>query len=206
MGLPISESDGRAPVGGPPAELSSDDELLERLAEADPAAFSSLVELHFQPVYRVAWRMLGGREGAEDVAQEAFLRLWQNPRQVRDGKALRSWLMRVASNLVVDRHRRQGPVDAGELPDNADEAPGPELALRRSDVSAAIDSAIAGLPERQRLALVLSHYEGYGNPDIALALDVSVEAVESLLSRGRRGLKAVLADRWQELLDDIASL
>ena len=149
--------------------------------------------------------MLGGREGAEDIAQEAFLRLWQNPRQVREGKALRSWLMRVASNLAVDTFRRQGPVDAGELPDIADEAPGPELALRRTDVAAAIDGAIAGLPERQRLALVLSHYEGYGNPEIALALDVSVEAVESLLARARRTLKASLADRWQELLDDIAS-
>jgi len=204
--LPVSESDGAARDAGPQARSLPDDDLLERLANADPAAFARLVELHFQPVYRVAWRMLGGGDGAEDVAQEAFLRLWQNPRQVRDGKALKSWLMRVASNLVVDRYRRQGPVDAGELPDTADDAPGPELALRRTNVAAAVDSAIAGLPERQRLALVLSHYEGYGNPEIALALDVSVEAVESLLARARRGLKAVLADRWQELLDDVASL
>jgi RNA polymerase sigma-70 factor, ECF subfamily len=184
----------------------SDDDLLERLTRADAKAFAQLVELHFQSVYRVAWRMLGGREGAEDIAQEAFLRLWRNPRQVRDGKALRSWLMRVASNLVVDRFRRQVPQDPGELPDTADEAPGPELALRRSNVTAAVDGAIALLPERQRLALVLSHFEGYGNPEIAAALDVSVEAVESLLSRARRGLKSSLADRWQGLLDDLASL
>jgi RNA polymerase sigma-70 factor (ECF subfamily) len=203
--LPVSGSDGAAGDSGPQARSLPDDDLLERLANAEPAAFAQLVELHFQPVYRVAWRMLGGGDGAEDVAQEAFLRLWQNPRQVRDGKALKSWLMRVASNLVVDRYRRQGPVDAGELPDAADDAPGPELALRRTNVAAAIDRAIAGLPERQRLALVLSHYEGYGNPEIALALDVSVEAVESLLARARRGLKGLLADRWQELLDDVAS-
>lgn len=114
--------------------------------------------------------------------------------------------MRVASNLVVDRFRRQAPIEAGELPDRADDAPGPELTLRRTDVAAAIDGAIAGLPERQRLALVLSHYEGFGNPEIASALNVSVEAVESLLARARRTLRASLADRWQELLDDIASL
>jgi len=204
--LPVRESDGAAPDAAPQARSLSDDDLLERLAEADPAAFASLVELNFQPVYRVAWRMLGGREGAEDIVQEAFLRLWQNPRQVRDGKAIRSWLMRVASNLVIDRYRRQGPVDPGELPDTADDAPGPELSLRRANAAATIDGAIADLPERQRLALVLSHYEGCGNPEIALALDVSVEAVESLLARARRGLKAVLADRWQELLDDVASL
>jgi RNA polymerase sigma-70 factor, ECF subfamily len=204
--LPVGESDGAAPDAAPQARSLSDDDLLERLAAADPTAFASLVERHFQPVYRVAWRMLGGREGAEDIAQEAFLRLWQNPRQVRHGKAVRSWLMRVASNLVIDRYRRQGPVDPGELPDTADDAPGPELSLRRTKAAATIDGAIADLPERQRLALVLSHYEGCGNPEIALALDVSVEAVESLLARARRGLKAVLADRWQELLDDMASL
>ena len=204
--MPVSGSGGAAPDGECHARASSDDDLLERLVRADPAAFAQLVDLHFQPVYRVAWRLLGGRDGAEDVAQEAFLRLWQNPRQVRDAKAVKSWLMRVASNLVVDRYRRQGPQDGGELPDTADDTPGPELVLRRSQVAAAIDGAIADLPERQRLALVLSHFEGYGNPEIALALDVSVEAVESLLARARRGLKAVLADRWQELLDDLGSL
>jgi RNA polymerase sigma-70 factor (ECF subfamily) len=204
--LPLGGSDEAARVAEAATGTSPDDELLERLGRADAAAFARLVELHFQPVYRVAWRMLGGRDGAEDIAQEAFLRLWRNPQQVRYGKALKSWLMRVASNLVVDGYRRRGPVDAGELPDIADDAPGPELALRRANVAAAIDAAIAGLPERQRLALVLSHYEGCGNPEIALALDVSVEAVESLLARARRSLKAVLADRWEELLDDMASL
>jgi RNA polymerase sigma-70 factor, ECF subfamily len=204
--LPVGESSGAATDADLHSQAVSDDDLLERLTRADAKAFAQLVELHFQPVYRVAWRMLGGRDGAEDIAQEAFLRLWRNPRQVRDGKALRSWLMQVASNLVVDRFRRQVPQDPGELPDTADDASGPELALRRSNVTAAVDGAIALLPERQRLALVLCHFEGYGNPEIAAALDVSVEAVESLLSRARRGLKSSLADRWQELLDDLASL
>ena len=203
--MPLSGSDGAATDAGPHVGPLPDEDLLERLSGGDPAAFARVVELHFQPVYRVAWRLLGGRDGAEDIAQEAFLRLWRNPGQVRDAKALKSWLMRVASNLVVDGYRRQGPVDEGELPDTADNAPGPELALRRANVAAAIDGAIADLPERQRLALVLSHYEGCGNPEIALALDVSVEAVESLLARARRSLKKVLAHRWQELLDDIAS-
>ena len=90
--MPLGGSDETAPVAEAPAGASPDDDLLERLGQADPAAFARLVELHFQPVYRVAWRMLGGRDGAEDIAQEAFLRLWRNPRQVRDGKALKSWL------------------------------------------------------------------------------------------------------------------
>jgi RNA polymerase sigma-70 factor, ECF subfamily len=145
----------------------------------------------FQPVYRVAWRMLGGRDGAEDIAQEAFLRLWRNPRQVRDGRALRSWLMRVASNLVVDGI-------AGRARSTQANCPTPPTTRRGRNWPSTGPmwlppsiGAIAGLPERQRLALVLSHYEGYGNPEIALALDVSVEAVESLLARARRGLKAV---------------
>lgn len=185
---------------------TGDAELLDRIKRAERSAFARLVELHFQPVYRVAWRMLGGRDGAEDIAQETFLRLWRNPHQVRDGKSLRSWLMRVATNLAIDRHRRRLPEAAVDPPEVADASPGPEHALRRSELAGEIDAAIAGLPERQRLALVLSHFEGYGNPDIAAALEVSVEAVESLLARARRGLKVALAERWRELLEDLGSL
>lgn len=183
-----------------------DADLLDRVKRAERSAFVRLVELHFQPVYRVAWRSLGGGDGAEDIAQEAFLRLWRNPHQVRDGKSLRSWLMRVATNLAIDRHRRRLPEAAGEPPEVVDASPGPERVLQRSEIAHEIDAAIAGLPERQRLALVLSHFEGYGNPDIAAALEVSVEAVESLLARARRGLKVALAGRWRELLDDLESL
>lgn len=204
--MPGREADEAEPNGEPHSKASSDAELLDGIKRADHAAFNRLVELHFAAVYRVAWRMLGGKEGAEDVAQEAFLRLWRNPGQVRDGQALKSWLMRVASNLVLDRYRRRAPEAHAEVPDVADAAPGPELSLRRAQIAAQIDAAIAALPERQRLALVLCHYEGFGNPEIAAALDVSVEAVESLLARARRALKGLLAGRWRELLDDLGSL
>lgn len=183
-----------------------DQDLLERIRNADQAAFSELVGVYFNPVYRAAWRTLGGGDGAEDVAQEAFLRLWRNPGQLRDGTALRAWLMRVASNLAIDRHRRRPPIASTELPDVADETAAADTDLRRTQAAAEVDAAIAALPSRQRTALVLSHFEGLGNREIAESMELSVEAVESLLSRGRRALKASLGGRWRDLLGEFESL
>lgn len=201
--MPGRSQDGAEETAGPHERAAQDEALLQRIRQADRGAFTQLVGLYFNMVYRVAWRTLGGGDGAEDVAQEAFLRLWRNPHQLREGAALKAWLMRVAANLAIDRHRRRGPVAGGELPDVADESDDADRALRRGEAAAAIDEAIAALPERQRLALVLSHFEGLGNREIADTMELTVEAVESLLARARRGLKAALADRWRDLLGEI---
>jgi len=204
--LPGSDTHAGESAAGAQGRGALDEALLERIRNADQSAFAELVGVYFHAVYRTAWRTLGGGDGAEDVAQEAFLRLWRNPGQLRDGAAVRAWLMRVASNLAIDRHRRRGPVAATELPDVADEAGGADSDLRRSQASAEIDAAIAALPERQRMALLLSHFEGLGNREIAEAMDLSVEAVESLLARGRRALKSALSGRWRDLLGELESL
>lgn len=183
-----------------------DEALLERVRGGDQAAFAELVGVYFNAVYRTAWRTLGGGDGAEDVAQEAFLRLWRNPGQLRDGAAVRGWLMRVASNLAIDRHRRRQPVVDAELPDVADDKAGADSDMRRAEAAAEIDVAVARLPERQRVALVLSHFEGLGNKEIADSMELSVEAVESLLSRARRALRASLSGRWRDLLGELESL
>lgn len=203
--MPDSGADGS---GRPAASERGalDETLLGRIRDGDQQAFSELVSVYFDAVYRVAWRTLGGSDGAEDVAQEAFLRLWRNPHQLRSGAAVRAWLMRVASNLAIDRHRRRGPLVADELPDVADEGPGAEGDIRRGQVSAEIDAAVAALPERQRMALLLCHFEGLGNKEIAEAMDLTVEAVESLLGRARRALRASLAGRWKDLLGELESL
>ncbi|MGE0211417.1 MAG: sigma-70 family RNA polymerase sigma factor [Parvibaculaceae bacterium] len=204
--MPGSGADG----SGRPVDLDErgalDETLLGRIRDGDQRAFAELVGVHFDAVYRVAWRTLGGSDGAEDVAQEAFLRLWRNPQQLRSGAAVRAWLMRVASNLAIDRHRRRGPIVATELPDVADDSPGADADVRRRQVSAEIDAAVTALPERQRMALVLCHFEGLGNKEIAEAMDLTVEAVESLLGRARRALRASLAGRWRDLLGDLESL
>lgn len=151
---------------------------------------------------RHANRVLGSRAEAEDVAQEAMLRLW---RQARDWKAdgparPGTWLYRVTANLAVDRLRarsRSLPLDAAPEPE--DETPGPAAVMDDARRRAALDVALQKLPERQRQAVVLRHIEGLSNPEIAQALDISVEAVESLTSRGRRALSAALQGQKEAL-------
>lgn len=185
------------------ATRATDDELIRRYARGDAAAARALVERQAPRLLSLARRMLGDAAEAEDVAQEAMLRLWRAAASWRPGEAKAgTWLYRVASNLCLDRLRRRRPT--GELPeDAADGRPSTLADMARADRAAALDAALAELPERQRLAIVLRHIEERGNPEIAETLGVSVEAVESLLARGRRALAARLAPRREELeLDD----
>lgn len=175
-------------------------ELLAALAAGDRAAFARITSMHYDLVYRVAWRMLGVSGDAEDVAQDVFLRLWRNAGQVREAGALRAWLARVATNLAIDRLRRRRPEEVSELPELADPDPGPDRRMERRAAGDIVNAAIAGLPERQRVALVLTYYEELANAEVAEVLGVSVEAVESLLARARRKLKEVLESDRQEIL------
>ena len=161
------------------------------------------MQRHHGPVYRVAWRMTGGRE-ADDIAQETFIKLWKNPQQVKEGSALRSWLMRVASNAAIDRARKRKPEAMDEVAEITDGRANVEETLQQSAAASVVDQAIAALPERQRLALTLVYFEGQSNIEAAAAMDATVEAVESLLSRARRALKQSLSGQWQELLGSLA--
>ena len=186
-------------------DQATDADLLLHAQARDGNAFATLVDRHFPVVHRVVWRMMNGHADAEDVAQEAFLRLWRDPRQVRDGAALRGWLIRVASNLVMDRFRTkpmQELDDRFEVADNRDNA---EDALDRTRAVATIDAAVASLPERQKLALTLVHFEHMTNTAAATIMDVSVDALESLLARARRSLKESLAANKTMLLATLAA-
>ncbi len=183
-----------------------DGSLLQAAAQRQPAAFAELVNRYHQPVYRLVWRMTGGHADSEDIAQEAFVKLWQNPAQVREAGALKGWLMRVASNAVIDRSRKpkHGGLDAEpELPDPAAR---PDAPLDRSEAARLVDARIAALPERQRLALALVYFEGLTNIEAAAVMEVSIEAVESLLARARRSLKDSLSAEWRGLLDGLTEM
>ena len=143
--------------------------------------------------------MLRETADAEDVTQEAMLRLWRIAPAWEDRAAVGTWLYRVASNLCIDRMRKRRPISGEPLPEVPDEAPGVLRRLEARDRAAALDAALAALPERQRAAIVLRHFEDRSNPEIAAVLDLSVEAVESLLARGRRALAAALVGRRAEL-------
>ena len=174
-------------------ERSDEIELVRLAGSGDARAFRSLSD-HFLPkILAYAQRLLGNAAEAEDVAQETFLRLWQNAAQWTPEARLATWLFRVAHNLAVDRVRRRREVGDAELERAAGEDR-PSGLLERKEVAGTVERALLGLPERQRAAIALCHYEGLGNPEIAAVLEVSVEAVESLLARGRKALRERLLE------------
>jgi RNA polymerase sigma-70 factor, ECF subfamily len=175
-----------------------DAHLLAAAARRDTAAFSTLVQRHAKVVYAVVWRLTRGSADTEDMAQEAFLKLWKDPGQLRDASKVRNWLVKVASNIALDRMRTAPTTLLDE--DHADTRHGVETDMEQRRISARIDQAIARLPARQKLALTLVQYEGFSNPEAAEAMEITVEAIESLLARARRQLKQDLAGEWQELL------
>lgn len=181
--------------------MASDADLLAASACQNQQAFAVLVRRYHQLVYRVAWRLNAGHVDTDDVTQETFLKLWRNPSQLREAAALKGWLIRVATNLVMDRYRQKPMQDLEE----AEHVPSTEIsasnALDRAHVSSTIDAAIAGLPERQKLALTLVHFEQMTNITAAQTMEVSVDALESLLARARRSLKDKLQAQGLQLLE-----
>lgn len=181
----------------------SDDSLLARIGDGDRSAWAKLVDRHLAPITRYASYVLRDAARAEDVAQETFVRLmrkapdWQN-----GGASLRTWLFRVALNLCIDikRSRQLEPMDTADtLPDPI----GVEQIDGRIDLAHHVQAAIADLPERQQTAIVLVHYEGFSGTEAAEALDVTVDALESLLARGRRHLRQSLSEVAPDLLPDL---
>ena len=205
MTLSAAHAAGPDTEGSRPDTRSSDAALTGRIAEGDARALAQAIDAHFPSVFAVACRMVGTDADAEDIAQDVFMVLWRKPPDLSDGRAaLGTWLYRVASNRSIDWLRRKRPQpldDALELPSG--EA-GPEASAAGAQVTRSIDGALARLPDRQRLALALTYYQGLSNIEAASIMDVSVDALESLLSRARRRIKEELKDDWRDLLDAIS--
>lgn len=181
----------------------SDEALLQLYARGDRAAARTLV-LRLSPrVLGYATRLLADRAEAEDVAQEAMLRLWRMAPEWRTGEAqVTTWLYRVVTNLVTDRQRarqRRQATTLDDAPEVADDAPAAVAQLIEADRMAALDRALDSLPDRQRQALVLRHFEGMSNPEIAEIMQIGVEAVESLTARAKRALASALGGQREEL-------
>lgn len=171
-----------------------DAELLARYAAGDPRAASDLVESLSGRLYALGIKLLGDQAEAEDVVQETMMRVWKVAPDWRRGEAkVASWAYGVARNLCLDRLRKRRSVGLDEAPEQVDTAPQAVDVMISQDRNQALREALAKLPERQRQAIVLRHLEDCSNPEIAKALDASVEAVESLLARGRRQLAKLLA-------------
>ncbi len=187
--------------GAGASDRVSDEALLLAYAAGDRQAAPELTMRLAPRVLAQAMRMLSDRAEAEDVTQEALMRLWRVAPDWRTGEAqVTTWLYRVTANLCTDRLRRRGrsvPLDVIAEPE--DDVPSALARLQGDARLGALSDALARLPERQAQAVALRHLEGLGNPEIARIMDISVEAAESLGARGRRALTALLAGRKAEL-------
>lgn len=177
-----------------------DDALLVLYANGDDAVARILTDRLLPKVFRHARRVLGDAADAEDVAQEAMMRLWRIAPDWRQGEAqVRTWLYRVTANLCTDRLRKRRTVALDEIAEPEDPSPS---AAERMQVQArddALQGALNQLPDRQRQAVVLRHIEGLSNPEIAEIMEIGPRAVESLTARGKQALVALLAGRRAEL-------
>ncbi len=180
---------------------ASDEALLVAYGNGDLAASSTLTRRLAPRALSLATRMLGDATEAEDVAQEAMLRLWKVAGDWRQGEAkVTTWLYRVVSNLCTDRLRkRRRAVDFDAIDEPVSSSPSVADAMSDTERARALDAALLELPTRQREAVVLRHLEGLANPEIGAIMDIGVEAVESLTARGMRALRARLAGRKEDL-------
>ena len=170
----------------------ADDVLMLRAGRGDRVACQVLVERHLGRTTSFAQRMLGTRTDAEDAAQEVFLRVWSAAPRWKAGTArFTTWLHRVAMNVCLDRIARRRETTQ-EIPDVADDRAQPPEALAETDTARHVRAALATLPDTQRAAVTLCHFQGLRNDEAAEVLGVSIEALESLLARGRRALRAQL--------------
>ena len=183
----------------PDMEDRSDEELMAAAGRGDQRAFAGLVERHSRRAAALAARITFNRSDAEEVVQEAFMRVWVKapswqPQDAGGGAQFGTWFHRIVVNLSIDRRRKPVGEDLEKVGEIADDAPSALDLVEGGEVSERVAAAMARLPERQRAALALCHFQGMTNIEAAAALELSVGAVESLLVRARRALKESLAD------------
>jgi RNA polymerase sigma-70 factor (ECF subfamily) len=181
----------------------ADAALVARLAARDTGALRDVIALHAAMLNRIAFRMTGDAHEAEDIAQEAMLRLWDQAQMIAARHPVGSqaagmlrlggWLNRVATNLAIDRLRRARRLSHGAVPDCEDDAPLADMMIETGEREVSARTLVAALPERQRAAIVLTYYEEFSNAAAAETLDMNIKAFESLLQRARSSLRKAFA-------------
>ena len=197
------------PIGTDPALLVlSDESLMERISQGDEAAYGALVDRHLGQSTGLARRILAHPDDAEEVMQEAFIRLWRHAPNWQPGKArFSTWFYRVIVNLCIDHKRKakrrpqanvaispdqelqESRIDPGFAASQASHGQAdPGQALDQRQTHQAVRDALDQLPDRQKLAITLCYFQELSNKEAADIMDVNIKALESLLSRGRKNL------------------
>lgn len=171
----------------------SDEALMARVARGDQAAYRLLTRRHVPAMLGLARRILNNAADAEDVAQEAMLRVWTHAPRWEPLALFRTWLTRIVVNLCLDRKRRAPWVELEAAGEIVDPALGPGDQAEESERDRLVAAAVANLPARQRTAIVLTYGDGMSNAQVAEILDTTVSAVETLLIRGKQNLRRALA-------------
>lgn len=191
--------------------IDPDGELLKRIARGDDDAFKTLFDRHYRLAYSVIYRHIGVQSAAEDLVQEAFLRVYRNAAKWEPTAKFSTWFYTIVSNLCLnfkrDRARDKlrllsgGDDEGGNPLENLAGAndPEPDDEDEREQKSRVIRDALAELPENQRMALILSKYENKSYEEIAEVLDTTVAAVKSMTARARVTLREKLSKHFKDL-------
>jgi len=168
-----------------------DASLICQIQEGSHGAFSALVNRHSNRFYRMAYRLVSNKDDAEDIVQEAFLKLWDRPNLWNPGKGTNftTWFYRVVINLSLDHRKKKKLMRLPEDIEFADENPDAEVLLDVHQKQAVLERFIQDLPERQQLAVNLCFYEGLSNNEAAQIIGVKVKALQSLVMRAKTTLK-----------------
>ena len=176
-----------------------DDVLMARTARKEEAAFRLLVQRWEKEVLAFLIHMLGSLEEAEDLVQDTFVKVYHQAGRYRSEGKFKSWLFRIAGNLARSRLRRRKILrwvkfDRAEH-DLADTGPSPQQRMEEMESTAAVRAALAGLPDRQRQALLLHREQGMKYREIASAMGTTIPGIESLIQRALAGLRDELAGK-----------
>jgi RNA polymerase sigma-70 factor (ECF subfamily) len=169
--------------------MASDEELMVAARDGATEAFGRLVQRHQSSAWQTAYRFTGDATEAEDLAQEAFLRIFDGAGRYQPTASFRTFLYRVVTRLCLDHVQKKRPLYVDAVPEVSDHRPAPVEVLTLREQKQDILQALHELPPNQRLAVILRYYEGLGYTEIAAALEVSPKAAERLLARARSTLE-----------------
>ena len=179
-----------------------DADLMLQAAQGDLSSYRELFDRHYKRGVNIAYRMLGNRDIAEDIAMDAFARVWESRASYKPTAKFSTYLYRIVVNLCVNAGKRKRFLVDCELDESILKAPSgsdPAVGAERAETTRVVRDAVLQLPENQRTAIILTRYEELSYQVAAEVMGVSIKAIESLLHRAKANLRKELCGLLDEL-------